>query len=371
MFDKDDFKQSLTREDIEKVFTYFNASYHINSNGEIVAETICHNRNNGSYKLYYYPETHTFYCYTHCGSFDIYGLIEKVNLARGNQPSFRQCVKQLADILGRNISFNNKIKGVQSNIKLIEDWAWLKRISRKETITPNLKVINDSILNYFDKIYPYAWFNEGISEITMEKYGIRFYPEMCETIIPHRDIDGKLIGIRSRVWKKDLVKKAKYRPTYIGDKGFNHPLSYSLYGLYENKETIKRKRKAMIVEGEKSCLFSDTYYGEDNFVVAICGSNLSKYQARLLLDLDIEEIIIAIDKEYFINEGVDYEKYIHKVMKIAKHFAPYCRTYHLTDTCGRLGLKESPLDIPKEELERMMKEDKHLITLKDLEGIIK
>ncbi|MDG4943940.1 hypothetical protein [Staphylococcus agnetis] len=370
MFDKDEFKQSLTIEDIEKIFTYFKADYHINNNGELVAETICHNRYNGSHKLYYYPDSHTFYCYTHCGSFDIYDLVEKVNLTRGNKLTFRQCIKQISDILGRNINLNNKIKGVQTNVKLINDWSWLKKISKKTPVSPQLKTINESIINYFDEQYPYAWFKEGITVDTMNKYDIRFYSEMCETIIPHRDQEGNLVGIRSRVWNKEAVKKAKYRPTYIGDKGFNHPLGYTLFGLHQNKEAIKRKKKAMIVEGEKSCLFSDSYYGDDNFVVAICGSNVSRYQARLLIDLGIEELIIAIDKEYFINEGIDYEKYMKKVMRIAKHFAPYCRTYHLTDTCGRLGLKQSPLDISKEELEQMMKVDKHLITMKDLEGIL-
>ena len=74
----------------------------------------------------------------------------------------------------------------------------------------------------------------------------------------------------------------------------------------------------MIVEGEKSCLFSDTFYGEDNFVVAICGSNMSKYQAELLLNLGIEEVIIAIDKEYMQVDTPEFDEYMKKVKKIGK-----------------------------------------------------
>lgn len=371
MFDKDKFKESLTIEDIKKVLTYYNADFHVNNNGEIVTKTICHNKSGGSHKLYYYPDTHTFYCYTHCGSFDIYGLIEKVNKTRGNKIGFTEAIKQLGAILGKDINFSKKVYGVQSGVKLINDWDWLKKIQRKKQIVPQLNNIDKNILKYFDELYPSSWIQEGISLDTMKKYNILFYPEMYQTVIPHLDEKGNLIGIRSRNWRKDLKKKAKYIPTYIGEKGYNHPLSYSLYGLYQNKETIKKKKKAMIVEGEKSCLFSDTFYGDNNFVVAMCGSNLSKYQANLLLNLGIEEVIIALDKEYFILDSPDYQKYLDKVKKIARHFAPYCRTYHLTDTHGMLGLKESPLDVTKEELEQIMKQDKHLITLKDMEEEVK
>lgn len=367
MFDKDKFKESLTTEDIKTVLNYFHADYYENEEGVIISETICHNKANGSHKLYYYSESHSFYCYTHCGAFDIYGLVKRVSKTRGKALNFSQAIRKLGDILQRPINRRERVKGVVTQVKLIEDWDWLKKIQRKESIVPQLNNINESILNYFDKLYPSSWYEEGISIETMEKYKIMFYPEVYQTIIPHYKEDGSLIGIRSRNWRKDLVKKAKYIPTYIGETSYNHPLRYSLYGLYQNKETIKKKKKVMIVEGEKSCLLSDTFYGEDNFVVALCGSNLSKYQLKLLLDLGVEEVIIALDKDYFFTDTEEYESYMKKVMRIARMTTPYCRTYHLTDTQGILGLKESPLDVGKEDLEKLMKKDKHLITMKNLE----
>lgn len=177
--------------------------------------------------------------------------------------------------------------------KTIEDWEWLDKIQRKDPMNPELKYHNKSILKYFNKMYPENWYEEGIGIESMIKYDIRFYPEMCQTVIPHLDEEGNLIGIRSRNWKKEYVEKAKYIPTYVGEKGYNHPLGYALYGLYQNKETIRRKKKVMIVEGEKSCLFADTMYKDNNFVVAICGSSMSKYQSELLLKQGVEEVIIA------------------------------------------------------------------------------
>lgn len=64
------------------------------------------------------------------------------------------------------------------------------------------------------------------------------------------------------------------------------------------------------------------FYGEDNFVVAICGSNMSKYQAELLLNLGIEEVIIAIDKEYMQVDTPEFDEYMKKVKKNRKAFAP-------------------------------------------------
>ncbi|MFQ3843316.1 hypothetical protein AABD41_01555 [Staphylococcus pseudoxylosus] len=368
MFDKDKFKTSLTNYDIGQAISHFNGESFEGKNGELISTTVCHHKSGGSHKLYYYSDTQMFHCYTGCGSFDIYSLIEKRMTMEGLNPNFGDTIKRLGTILGININFNSKIIGVQKSIKTINDWDWLNKVKRKEKIEPQLQTHNKSILSYFEKIYPKPWYEEGISIETMEKYDIRFYSDMFQTIIPHHDETGNLIGIRSRNWDKYLMKRAKYIPTYINDKGYNHPLGYALYGLYQNKRTIKHKKKAMIVEGEKSCLISDTYYGHDNFVVAVCGSSMSKYQADLLLNLGIEEVIIAIDKEYIQIDTQEYKEYMNKVRKIGKHFAPFISTYHLTDTRGVLGIKESPLDVTKEELENIMRNDKHKLTIKDLKG---
>ncbi|MEJ7218428.1 hypothetical protein [Staphylococcus gallinarum] len=368
MFDKDKFKTSLTNHDIEQVISNFCGESFEGKNGELISTTICHHKSGGSHKLYYYSDTQMFHCYTGCGSFDIYSLIEKRMNMEGLKPSFGETIKRLGSILGININFTNKILGIQQSVKTINDWDWINKVKRKEKIEPQLRIHNENILSYFEKIYPKPWYEEGISIETMEKYGIRFYSDMFQTIIPHHDDKGNLIGIRSRNWDKKLVERAKYIPTYINENGYNHPLGYALYGLYQNKEAIKYKKKAMIVEGEKSCLISDTFYGKENFVVAVCGSIMSEYQAELLLELGIEEVIIAIDKEYIQTETIEFKNYMNKVRKIGKHFAPFISTYHLTDTRGVLGIKESPLDVSQHELEDIMKNDKHKLTIKDLKG---
>ena len=73
-YNKDTLKENLT---IEEVFDLVSelGGEPIMGNGIFTARTICHGGD--SHKLYYYPNTHLFHCYTGCGdaSFDIYDLV--------------------------------------------------------------------------------------------------------------------------------------------------------------------------------------------------------------------------------------------------------------------------------------------------------
>ena len=43
----------------------------------LITNTICHNISGGSLKLYYYFDTHLFYCYTSCEAMSIFKFLEK------------------------------------------------------------------------------------------------------------------------------------------------------------------------------------------------------------------------------------------------------------------------------------------------------
>ena len=51
-------------------------------------------------------------------------------------------------------------------------------------------------------------------------------------------------------------------------------------------------------EGEKSVLQMDTIYGNHNLSVATCGSNFSMEQKKILIDLGVNEITLAYDKQF-------------------------------------------------------------------------
>lgn len=152
MFDKDKFKTSLTNYDIGQAISHFNGESFEGENGELISTTVCHHKSGGSHKLYYYSDTQMFHCYTGCGSFDIYSLIEKRMTMEGLNPNFGDTIKRLGTILGININFNSKIIGVQKSIKTINDWDWLNKVKRKEKIEPQLQTHNKFILSYFKNI---------------------------------------------------------------------------------------------------------------------------------------------------------------------------------------------------------------------------
>ena len=87
-FDKDEIKNSLTIEQIEQ-FLAEHGGEPVKRIGTLVSRTICHNPadGSGSYKLYYYDNTHLFKCYTGCmetGGFDIFDLTRKIMKIQSN-----------------------------------------------------------------------------------------------------------------------------------------------------------------------------------------------------------------------------------------------------------------------------------------------
>ena len=112
---------------------------------------------------------------------------------------------------------------------------------------------------------------------------------------------------------------------------------------------------AIIAESEKSVLQYDTMFGhENNICVAVCGSNLSAYQMNLLLELGVENVLIAFDKE-----GENYQekqKYYQKLRKICERYKLRCNMGFIFDQDNLLNLKDSPTDRGKEVFTQLSRE---------------
>ena len=363
MRDKDELKQSLSLSDIEKILQYFNIDYGVNSQGDLVMRTACHNAHGGSHKLYYYPESQSFHCFTDCAeSFDVYELVMKVNNTRHIAMNFNEAFKTVADIMGINLYQPTKRKVQFGNSHgTINDWDFINRLAPRKAKEPKFESVNEDVLNHFPEWYTQEWIEEGISPETHEKFEIRFNPEYNQTIIPHRNKDGELIGIRVRNWR-DI--KNKYMPLYHKGEGYTHALGYSLYGLYENKDTIQRLKKVALVESEKSVLKSHSMFQNANFTVGISGSTMNAYQAEMLMEMGVETVIIMVDKDY-VNQPDSV--YYDKIKKIAKHFVNRVNVYHVTDTRNLLDYQSCVLDADKKTVINVMQNEKYEIN--DLEEL--
>ncbi len=350
MTDKDILKNSLTEQDITDIVKGLGAAAPTYDNhNNLIFETVCHNPPGmGKFKLYYYDNTKLFTCYTDCGeSFDIYELVKRAKLQEGNVLSFLDA-----------IDYVKNYKHVEGDIDrelCINDWDFIKQYYRKKMEQIRLPVYQETYLEKFLSMYYIGWIKEGISIQTMRKYGIKYCPIENKIIIPHYDKEGRLIGIRGRALDPIEVTYRKYAPVTIQRELCSYPVSFNLYGLNFNHRNILKNNKIILFEGEKSVLKCESFYPNNNISVAVLGSNISNYQREMVLDLKIEEIIIAFDKEW---ENRD-EKIasLKKMQEVGRRFAPYARVYLLFDKNDELIKKgEAPCDRGKETMESLLRQ---------------
>jgi hypothetical protein len=345
----EEIKNSLTIEQVFDLLLSYGADP-VLKDDLIICRTICHGGD--SHKLYYYENTHLFRCYTECSdTFDIFQLVVKVESSGGRNYSLPQAINYVINFF--NLSIENK--NFQKNDDELIDWQIFNRYDKilnnennKRTI--EMKIYDDKILTYLPHPRILPWEDEGISKDVIKYHNICYNPSSQAIVIPHYNIDGELVGIRERTLIKENEIYGKYRPMYLNKQMYNHPLGFNLYNLNFSKENIKRTKKAIIFEGEKSPLLYASYFGQENDItVAVCGSSLSSYQVQLLLDLGIEEMIIAFDKQFQELGDKEHIGWVKKLKDINKKYSKYVRISYMFDKWGILGYKSSPIDEGKEK----------------------
>lgn len=352
--DKNAIKNNLDEQDIKLILSDLGSSSPKNdSQGNHLYQTVCHSGH--KHKLYYYPEDKTFRCYTDCQeSFDIYELVIKVKKNKGIQLTFYDAVRYISTLTGKVYTSSSTFDN--SNPHLINDWDWINKFKKIDRPSIQLPTLNPVVLDLFLK-YPHElWLNEGISSETIGLFNIGYYSKLDCITLPHFNIDNDLVGIRGRMLlEEDVGNGRKYMPINIEGRMLSHATMFNLYGLNITKSAVRRLKKAILFEDEKSVLKCQDYYGENNFAVATGGSALSTFQVNLLLSQGIEEVFIARDKEFEQHESEKAYEYAERLKKQAYMFTPYIRTYILWDEWNLLNLKDSPADKGKEVLEELMR----------------
>lgn len=318
--------------------------------GYLICPTICHNPLDEaeSMKLYWYQDHKIFRCYTECNeSMSIFTLYQKFMLMNYHRVEFEEAVDYVKKCL-KHIKTSEK-KKYKSDINF-EQYKF-------DTAVPQLTEYPKAMLTYFLPYHHPLWLREGIKPEVMDKFHIGLWNAQNKISIPHFDINGRLVGIRARTLDKEEADAfGKYRPVQIGDVLYAHPLHFNLYGIYEHQEAIKKRRSAIIVEGEKSVLLDDGYYGEWANTVACCGSTVNKFHVSLLTNiLGANEITIAFDKEYDDWRSEEARQYREKLEGLCKKFKGQATFYYIWDMDNLLGKKDSPFDKGKEVFEELYK----------------
>ena len=325
--------------------------------------TICHNEFGGGYNLAFIPSTRIFYCHSECCcSYSLLSLIKKCKNC-----STYQALKWLCNELGVEFNFKEEVKQVNTNI-----YKWqntLLKYTKNYRQKIELKEIDQSILNYFDSYYHTEWIDYGISKQTLDKYQIKWYNYFNQIVIPCRQEDGKLIGIRVRNMNPNI--DIKYKPLELLDgTEFNFPTNEVFYGENFNRTNIERTRSVILVESEKTVMKFEDWYGEENNIcLGLYGSVLSNSKLRKLLSWGCNTFYIALDSDFTEvtysndkNKLTEYEKFEKKVMKIYNKLKPYGKVYVIYN---HLGFKDcykfSITDYEKEQFEQLWKKKEEIM----------
>lgn len=362
-YDKNQIKENLSLEDVEEVLSEFGGEPE--RRGDIiVSKTICHCGQ--SHKLYYYPNTTLFKCYTDCAeTFDIFELTRKV-MSREHPKAREESdwnLPEAIDYIARKFGYSPKDKTLDEETEIDEDLKLFDKYDRINDIDINtqqveLKEYEDTFLKHLPHPRIEVWEREGITPEVISQAGICFDPKNLGIVIPHYDINNRLIGIRERLLAEENIEKfGKYRPAVIGRKMYNHPLSFNLYNLNHSKENISRMEKAFVFESEKSCLLYRSYFGEDNDLsVAICGSSFINYQAWLLINQGAKEIVIALDKQYKQLGDDEFKKLVKNLKQIHKKYGRFIKISYMFDKGQTLNYKASPIDQGPDIFMKLFKE---------------
>ena len=315
----------------------------------LYCRTICHGGN--SHKLYYYENTHLFRCYTECSdTFDIFQLIMKINSTDGHEYSLPQAVNYVCSFF----NIETYTHQFDENEDELADWQILNRYDKNLNQEKNERIVeikyyDDKILSFLPHPRILPWEQEGITKETINAHNICYNPSSQAIVIPHYDIENRLVGIRERTLIKENEEFGKYRPMYLNRVMYNHPLGFNLYNINMSKDNIKRTKKVIVFEGEKSPLLFSSYFGQENDItVAVCGSSFSSYQMQLLLDLGVEEVIIAFDKQFQELGDKEHLGWVKKLKDIDKKYSKYVKISFMFDKWNLLDYKDAPIDKGKE-----------------------
>lgn len=283
--------------------------------------------NEHSYKMYYYRETKQFHDYKLGESFDIFELIQRMK-------SYK--LPQAKEYVCTFCGFKQQLSIAR---KPCYQWAsdFITLFEGKCESVVELKY-DKEILKIFEKKYHISWIKENITKEVMNKYDILY--EHNKIIIPVKDIEGNLIGIRYRTLKKDDNFKYKPYTDYCG-MTYTFKTRNTFYGLYENAENIRKAKEVILFESEKSVLQCESYL-DKNISLGLFGKELSQKKINILLGLGVQTVNIGIDFDYKDKETLD--KYFKNVYNVYKKLKPYFNVYWLFNNDIPSNYKDSPTD---------------------------
>lgn len=336
--------ENLNTDAVIHLMTELGADRYDDRGDYIIFPTICHNEDSSeaSMKLYFYKNNKVFVCYTSCGGMSIFKFLKHYYEERQIEYDWHQ---DIYEVVCNCSDFKRKEGFERTPYKSLRERY---KVARKEVQLPEY---SKNVLDCFVKHYPPEWLNDGITKEAMDAFDISYSIAHNKIIIPHYDIEGRLVGIRGRAlndWEVENI--GKYAPIHIEQTWYKHPLSMNLYGLNVTKKNIRAHSICFLFESEKSVMQAEGFK-LPNCSTAVCGSNFNKYQLNILMKACApHEIVLCFDKEELPGE----DKYFNKLWNICQKYKNYCNFSFIYDREGLLNLKDSPTDKGEETFVKLL-----------------
>ena len=339
MIDIASLKSQLTDDRIIELMDAMGAPLMKADSNNLIFPSICHHGadcQSHKPRLYYYIESQSWFCFVCHFSGDTISLVQHVK-----HLDFNQAVSYICSVL------HLQVGQIEEN-KCIDNWAELRRfLPNAEPEPDKLLTYDKSILSLFDHLYPQEWLDYGISADVLDKFGIGWYARQACISIPVI-FNGQLVGVRGRYTREQDVAKGKYRPICTLDGTvLKFPSSACLYGYDQNKAAIEKSRQVVLFESEKSVLKAPSF-GIDN-ALAVFGSNISKQHIQLLLELGVNDVVLAFDSDYKQVGDDEFKFFVVKMKKLAAKLHSYFNVAIVYNNQGYDMYKCNMMDIPYEQ----------------------
>jgi len=204
----------------------------------------------------------------------------------------------------------------------------LRRFKKKEKKVLKHNILDESVLEKYEKYIVQEWVDEGIDKETQRLFGVFIDRQDKRWCFPIRDEFSNLISWKGRTYVKDYDLKGIYKYVFKVKMGFN-PF---LYGYWLTAPHIFQKGEVIVAEAEKSVMKAWSF-GEKNFV-ASGKAGLNEYQIKKIIQMQCKRVCLAYDKDIgmeIIQKDIDRLKY-------------YKEVYYIIDENDILGEKDAPVD---------------------------
>lgn len=245
-----------------------------------------------------------------------------------------QAVNMLQEYLG--ISESERLEA-PSHIEATSVCKQFKIQKKEKKTSGQKKNLTDYAMRFLnDSSKRQIWRDDMITDEAMDFYQVRYDDFSNRLVYPIHDENGVLVNIGGRTLDPDFKEKGLRKYTYFS--GWDGGMSI-VFGLWENRDAIRKKKEVILFEGAKSVMVARGYGFQD--CGALLTSHLNPGQLKVLIKLGCS-VVFALDKEVDVRKDYNIQK--------LKQYVP---VFYLYDKDGLLGEKDAPVDRGEEVFKKL------------------